>query len=309
MNHQLKKKEETENEVSDIEITDNDIFNPIENFNNLHRKMQDWVVNLEAVGTKALYKYNKMNAINLRLMECFSTWVFYDLNFERNQFLSLRSKPFNALSEFWKLLVSSFSDGERNIINAFNLFLPSLIKIGQLRRIQQYSYILHNIVGAEHEMWNLIDKGFADDEVCRKCKSCGNLTMCDKCFNSYHHICGNMHSKVYKNNELVLCKFCQKYDYKIKWIKQNYREQMKCSIEIRSSAFYKLNRDIMTLMEQSVKYTKDMSMAAINEHNSKECNSKKLRLKKFQYNEDGDTFHASFRPIEKKIIIVVCRSL
>ncbi|EUD69176.1 hypothetical protein C922_00039 [Plasmodium inui San Antonio 1] len=283
MNYNVKKKEETDNEINDIDVTDNDIFNPMENFNNLHRKMQDWIVSLDSVETKSLYKENKMNAINLRLMESFSTWIFYDLNFDRNQFFSLRSRPFNPMSEFWKILVSSFSDGEKNIINAFNLFLPSLIKIGQLRRIQQYSYILHNIVGAEHEMWNLIDKGFADDEVCRKCKSCGNLTMCDKCFNSYHQICGNIHSKVYKNNELVLCKFCQKYDHKIKWIKQNYREQMKCSIEIRSRAFYKLNRDIMTLLEQSVKYTKDMSISAITEHNSKEYNSKKLRWKKFQY--------------------------
>ncbi|EWC74748.1 hypothetical protein C923_04551 [Plasmodium falciparum UGT5.1] len=149
--------------------------------------------------------------------------------------------------------------------------------------ILQYSYILHNIIGLEHDMWNLIDKGFADDEVCRKCKSCGNLTMCDKCFQSYHQLCGNMHSKMYKNNELVLCRFCQKYDYKIQWIKENHGSKMKTCIEIRSKAFYKLNRDIMTLLEESVKYTQNQSLDSIHAHNTKAFKSKKLKLRKFQY--------------------------
>ncbi|SBT01331.1 variant-silencing SET protein, putative [Plasmodium ovale curtisi] len=165
----------------------------------------------------------------------------------------------------------------------------------------QYSYILHNIVGAEHEMWNLIDKGFADDEVCRKCKSCGNLTMCDKCFNSYHHICGNMHSKVYKNNELVLCKFCQKYDYKIQWIKQSHRDKMKYSIEIRTNAFYKINRDIISLLEKSVKYTEDKSLHSISEHNSRECNSKKLKLKKFQYKHSQENVSDFVYIVQKQL--------
>lgn len=39
-------------------------------------------------------------------------------------------------------------------VNNFSMFI-----------ILQYSYILHNIIGLEHDMWNLIDKGFADDEV------------------------------------------------------------------------------------------------------------------------------------------------
>ncbi|ETW54650.1 hypothetical protein PFUGPA_03256 [Plasmodium falciparum Palo Alto/Uganda] len=286
MNYHLLKKGESSgasNIIKETELLNNTIFNPVENFHNLHGKMQDWNIFIEEAHTRLLYEYNKMNAFNLRLMECYSTWIFYDMNFQKNQFFSLKSKPYNVSAEFWKVLVSAFSDGEKNIINTFNLFLPSLIKIGQLRRIQQYSYILHNIIGLEHDMWNLIDKGFADDEVCRKCKSCGNLTMCDKCFQSYHQLCGNMHSKMYKNNELVLCRFCQKYDYKIQWIKENHGSKMKTCIEIRSKAFYKLNRDIMTLLEESVKYTQNQSLDSIHAHNTKAFKSKKLKLRKFQY--------------------------
>ncbi|SOV17458.1 variant-silencing SET protein [Plasmodium gaboni] len=283
--HMLRKGENSEAShiIKENELLNNKIFNPVENFHNLHGKMQDWNIFIEEAHTRLLYEYNKINAFNLRLMECYSTWIFYDMNFKKNQFFALKSKPFNVSAEFWKILVSAFSDGEKNIINTFNLFLPSLIKIGQLRRIQQYSYILHNIIGLEHDMWNLIDKGFADDEVCRKCKSCGNLTMCDKCFQSYHQLCGNMHSKVYKNNELVLCRFCQKYDYKMQWIKENHGSKMKTCIEIRSKAFYKLNRDIMTLLEESVKYTKNQSLDSIHAHNIKAFKSKKLKLRKFQY--------------------------
>lgn len=61
------------------------------------------------------------------------------------------------------------------------------------------------------------------------------------------------------------------------------RSKMKTCIEIRSKAFYKLNRDIMTLLEESVKYTQNQSLDSIHAHNTKAFKSKKLKLRKFQY--------------------------